>query len=433
MRSARVAVADLMLDGENPRHQFVAGQREAIRELLVDGGEKLVTLARDIAENGLSPIDTFLVVTNPQGLFTVLEGNRRIATLKLLHNPGLADGYPTEKRFRELASSANALPTEVSCAVAASRDEAKHWLELRHTGERGGAGVVEWSAEAKQRFDRRKGTQGDKALALIDAMTVAYSVNAGLQTHLATVRQDRLTTLGRLVADPYVRESLGITIREGEVLTHYGAKETERALARVVADLANSVTVTNVKTKAQRREYVDEIRSLIPKKAKYRDDPKPFTGTAKRPKLKPSRKPTSAHQPSKRLFDGLELQNLGSRVASILKELKRLDVDDYPNAAAVLVRCVLELSVDQVHDAKNWALTAELKNRVRKCLRAVDPTEKKAAFQAVRTGLSDGTSLLAVTTLHAYVHNPHYHPSGTEIRTIASNYAEFLKALDALI
>ncbi len=432
MRDARIAIADLMLDVSNPRHDEASGQREAVAALLDDGADKMVKLAEDIVENGLSPIDKLLVMPDAQDLFTVLEGNRRVATLKLLVNPSLADGHASESQFRLLAQRIQ-VPSELPCAVAGSREEARPWLERKHTGERGGAGVIPWSTEASQRFSRSRGTQADRALTVIDALVSTFDENKKLQTDLQVVRTNKLTTLGRLVSDPFVRESFGFELENGELLVHYSAQDFEPLVEKIISDLSEGMTVTDLKSKTQRREYVEKIRESVPATDRYVEDASILTSSspAKKKARKKAAKPSKV--PPKSVFDGLEITNLGSRVAAILAELKSLDVDTYPNASAVLLRCVLELSIDQVYNEKNWPQKGELKNRVRKCLHEVDNTDVDTKYQAVRAGLTDGTSVLAVKTLHGYVHNPHFHASGTEVRTIAANYEAFLSALDALV
>lgn len=433
MRNARIRIEDLVLDGKNPRHDPVSGTREAIQALLADGAEKMVNLAADIAEHGISPIDLFLVSPNEQGLFTVLEGNRRVAAMKLLVNPALTGGHASEKRFRQIAATAS-LPDELNCAVASSREEARHWLELRHTGEREGRGVVPWSAEGQNRFSRRPGTQIDRAMLFAETVEQAYQDNDEILSNLDTVRRQRATTLGRLVSDPYFRQMLGLEVEEGELRSHYSRENLEPVIAGMLGDLAENVTVSALKTKAQRKQYIDGRAPDLLKSAKYESVALPLkatTMTARRRRKRRKTKPKTVEH--KNLFEDLTLNNLGSRIANILEELQRLDVDGFPNAASVLVRAVLELSVAQVHTEKGWTPDKKLRLQVRRCLEEIDPTSKDQHFQAVRAGLQDGTSVLAIATLHGYVHNRHYHPSGTELRTIAANYAAFLQALDELV
>ena len=72
----------------------------------------------------------------------------------------------------------------------------------------------------------------------------------------------------------------------------------------------------------------------------------------------------------------------------------------------------------------------ELRKRIRRCLDEVDPTKKDAKYQGVRSGLSDGTSMLAVATLHGYVHNPNFHPTPTDVRNIIGNLRPFLQEMN---
>ncbi len=428
-----IGVADLMLDGQNPRHASTQGQRDAIAALLGSEPHKLVELAKDVVSSGVSPIDLVLVLKSG-AYFTVLEGNRRVAALKLLTNPSLAPTPVLQKRFGDLAKGAT-LPLELRCAVVGSRDEGRHWMELRHTGERGGAGIVPWNAEATHRFAGRHGSQADKALALIDALERSFPNNTILHQNLEKVRKGKLTTFGRVVSDPSVREDIGIEIYEGEVLTHFPAKAVEKAVGRIASDLAGGLTVTDLKSKQQRKAYLGEIQNDLPDPSQYLSHPKPLRQLTSAPLTKKTTAKTApapvGNPPP--LFDGVVLTSLGGKVSAVLRELQHLDIDRYPNASAALIRVVLELAVGQVFDLNNWKQAGTLKAGVNKCLLKIDPSHKDLKYQAVRAGLQDGTSVLAVATIQAFLHNPHFHPTGTELRTIAANYAPFLAALDSLV
>jgi hypothetical protein len=91
MEYQEIPLESLLLDTLNPRHDPVEGQPQAIAALLDHkGAPQTLRLAEDIAEHGPSPIELALVV--PEGnLFIVLEGNRRVAAMKLLKNPALAN------------------------------------------------------------------------------------------------------------------------------------------------------------------------------------------------------------------------------------------------------------------------------------------------------------------------------------------------------
>lgn len=431
MKSETVSVADLLLDVHNPRHSVADNQREAIKLLLDEQGDKLYRLAVDIAESGLSPIDNLLVLQNRNGTFTVIEGNRRVAALKLLGNPALASGSPIEAKLKSLPK-AN-LPADVLCAVATSREEARHWQHLRHTGENNGAGVVPWSTDASQRFSGRRGSHAEKGVAFLDAVRKAYPRHASIRSWADEVNRSKLTTLGRLMADPDVRSALGITFAEGEMLAHYPARTIQGAIEHLLNDLANDLTVTELKTKAQRKKYMGKLRSILPDEDEYQSTARPLSSAAAPPSTLPRKPLGKPSTPPNRLFQGVKLLNLGSKVQAVLSELQKLDVTQYPNASAVLIRAILELSIDQVYTTKRWRYQQKFRDRVKYSLSQIDPSQRKREFQGIRTGLSDANSVMSVATLHGYVHNPSFAPTATDLRGIAHNLTPFLVALDGLV
>jgi hypothetical protein len=430
-----VDVADLRLDSLNPRHDQARSQREIVSALLGVAGGKIVRLADHIAANGISPIDSFLALKE-QGTagYTVLEGNRRLAALKLLANPDLTTLPKYQKRFRELSKKMATPIHEVPCAIVASRDEARPWQELRHTGEREGVGVVPWDTEAAARFHGRRGTQADRAITVVDAVSKAYPTNEVLQRNVGVVRKNRLTTLGRLVSDPFVRLRLGIDLMSGSLLAHYPSETLEGAISKIFADLAGPVSVSDVDSKEQRHKYIVGIAQHLPPDEAYESEARPLVpaGTPRPPAPKPKPTPKPSQPSIRPLFDGVRLTALGGRISAVLTEIQQLDLDRFPNASAVLLRVVIELAVTEVHERRSWP-TGTLRNMVKKCVHELDATSKDPKYQAVRLGLADGTSLFSVATIHAYLHNANFNPTPTELRSIAANYSAFLAGLDTLV
>ena len=181
-----------------------------------DAGDpkKLVVLANDIIENGISPIDLLLVVPKGKGRYTVVEGNRRLAAIRMIANPDLADGTVIAAQMKRIAGRGES-PDEVECAIVSSRDDATHWMELRHGGEAGGAALVRWNPLAANRFSHRPGSQAAKAITLLEAVEEGYPKNEVVKALIAEVASKRLTTLGRLAADPSFRDRVGMAEVDG--------------------------------------------------------------------------------------------------------------------------------------------------------------------------------------------------------------------------
>lgn len=439
MQECVINLEDIELDDENPRHDRVKGTREAIQALLEQGGEKLVALAESFVRHGMMEAEVLVAMPAPHapGIYVVLEGNRRIAVLKLLKNPSLANGHILEGRFRDLSAKAPEFPSALRCTVVSGRDEARPLLKLRHNGEQMGAGIVPWGAAEKQRFEAQPGTQAYLALAFCDKVDEVFRNNKQIRANLAKIRRERLTTLGRLVGDPDFRKAIGIQTRKGEFRSHYSAKDIEPVLSRLLEDLAGGLTtVTDLKTKDMRKEYHSRnLADLLPSEAEYHEPAIPLTFVKAGTPSVASKKPSNSRQrksvPRKNLFDGLELRNFSSKISGLFCEIKKLDLDDFPNSAPVLIRVLLDLVLAEAHDTLNWKLNNDyLKERLKKALRELDPKEEEDRFAHLRKGLNDGTSLWAPKTLQAFVHNRHYHPTATEARQFSENLVPFLEALD---
>ncbi len=421
----RLRLQQLLVNPENPRHDPVTQQPEAIAALIANQGQKLVVLAKDILDHGMNPLDR-LAVTKVGPKYIALEGNRRVLALKLMNNPDLAVDPDIKKAFEKLAKRGD-FPDQLDCVVFDAADDARHWIELRHTGAAGGAGVARWSAAASERFRHRPGSHPARAMAFITAARAAYKGDASLLADLETVKDERLTTLGRLVVDPAVRAHLGIGLDGQKLRWDYPADVLKPFIRRIAHDLATkTITVSDILKKEQRAAYLKKLGSPDPKTR--REKPAPLiagAGTGVRP----------APVPTEVLFGGFAPTRLGKKVADIVREMRQLTISRSPNTAAILIRVVLELAIDEFCNRKNLTFPKDkdhLRDKLMKCLDQVDPTKKDRKYHGVRTGISDFNSLVSVTTMHQYVHSNKFHATATEIRALAANYEPFLIELDKL-
>lgn len=143
-------VEDLYLDPNNPRlgrenskQQLSQGK---ILELMQDW--ELDELATSFIESGFWPQEALIVVQEKIGAreqLVVVEGNRRLAALKLLSRPPA-----TSKKWQELAKEAKRHPklfTKIPYFVADSRDDIASYLGFRHV-----TGIKEWHPAEKARY-----------------------------------------------------------------------------------------------------------------------------------------------------------------------------------------------------------------------------------------------------------------------------------------
>ncbi len=434
-----IALESLLLDTLNPRHNPVESRREALTALLEGkGAQELLRLAEDISRFGVSPIDLALVI--PDGnVYIVLEGNRRVAALKLLKNPGLAAGSKISDAIYELSKNTVNID-HLGCIVAESRDQARRWIELRHITNHQGVGVVGWSPEMQVRFSENYSGQRGKALRLTDALEEAYGDDRELLDLVHAVKAAKITTLGRLVSDPEFRRATGLVI-DGQVQTRFPATRMRDFWHRLLSDLSTHITVSDLKKKQQRSEYLASLSDVMPDQAERRparrledagEDSE--TDSETKPESKQRKPPPKTQRPRPmRLFHGLQLLNVKPKVRDVLREAQRIDLGTFPNAGAVLIRVVVELVVAEGIECINPQADDRLRERIRLCLRELDPTQINNEYAGVRNGLSDPTSLFSVRAMHSYLHNPQMHADAASLRAISDNYIPFLSSVDALI
>lgn len=135
----KIKVLDIYLDNKNPRHEEISDQQEIIEYLLKE--EKVKNLAKDIAENGISPIE-ILAVIQEKKKYIVVEGNRRICALILLNDPDKAPNQNLRDYFKKLKDQSTLIPDSLNCQLFKTREEAALWIKRRHSGEQDGTGTL---------------------------------------------------------------------------------------------------------------------------------------------------------------------------------------------------------------------------------------------------------------------------------------------------
>jgi hypothetical protein len=137
----------LRLDPQNPRlpEDLDGADQETLRRFIIDNYEPL-TVGRSIALHGYFGSEPLIVVAEDDGLFTVVEGNRRLVALQLATDPELAASSGEEAEWRALSEAAE-LPEVIPVIVADDRQSVAPIIGYRHI-----SGVEPWEPFAKARF-----------------------------------------------------------------------------------------------------------------------------------------------------------------------------------------------------------------------------------------------------------------------------------------
>lgn len=144
-----VELNKLYFDPQNPRlpnDLYGSSDELQIIDYMVRNGN-IVELMQSIGEAGYSESEPLLIVPKKGEATTyiVVEGNRRLAALKLL-------SYPEKAKVRkntilDIVSKANQKPTKIPAILYNTREETLDYLGYRHI-----TGVKDWGALEKARY-----------------------------------------------------------------------------------------------------------------------------------------------------------------------------------------------------------------------------------------------------------------------------------------
>lgn len=146
-----VPVTRLVLDHENPR--LVSIDSEANEEAIIAQlyrAEDLSELLQSIAANGYLDIEP-LIVLEEEGRLIVLEGNRRLAAIRLFQKPELATRVFNQERVKitlpNISDQHRRTLDSVSVYRVADRKAARAFIGFKHIN-----GAAKWESYAKARF-----------------------------------------------------------------------------------------------------------------------------------------------------------------------------------------------------------------------------------------------------------------------------------------
>lgn len=451
----RLLVTSLLLDQQNPRLPQSGGalpQRQIIDELVTH--DNVYELAKDISTQGFFPTEILLGIKDGDQI-VIIEGNRRLAALKLLINPELAP-QPALEKFRRLSEKVSTTAiSKAQVTIAPSREAATPILLQRHTQQQ----IQSWKRPMQARFYRQLLERGLTPEELIQS----YGVTAGqiqdwiradavyrlacsldfpddVKQKVNNNREFPLSTLERLVESQPVRDFLMLKPDPKEVLVSAAKPEDFlKAFRQVVADVATGKVDSRKANDAELiAGYVNGLQGIRP-------SPRPhgkFSVMDHLSQTEQPSKPISLEQKPRRILPkspsvlprGLRCFCVDPRVNDIFSELKHLRLDKTPNASAVLLRLLLEFSVSYYLDTtgqinillqhfrtksnKGPDWYPSLRQMMEQFLQidaGLQPLELKAVRKFVQTKGQNNT----LDALDGFVHNRTVDPTEPELRAIA--------------
>jgi len=436
-----IDLVDLLVNPENYRFETSANQKESIDKMVSDQSDKLFNLVDHMIKHGLNPNDNVQVIasSHDKTKYIVLEGNRRVVALKLLAHPDLIDQNAALKRKFKKAHDENKskLVKTLACNIYDDPREAELWIGIKHGYGLNGVGTDEWDPLQKQRFAERTEGKTPIALQTVKLLQSSSLVPEDVKSSLSGLKT---TNLDRLLSDPQVRKCLGVEIKGGVIQSDVEQGEVVSGLLHVVKDLLDpKFNVKQIYTKDDRRDYVSKLpKASMPDISKKAVKPWQFTSFSGGSSVSTS-KIKSNPKDRKTLIPGSCRLKIGKpRVNAIFYELKKLNITKFTNAAAVLYRVFIELSMDcyleehkmvQTPSANSSGLN--LQQKVNNVASHLENTKKADATicKGIRAAIKDKHGLLGLDTWNAYVHNNRFSPLSANLIITWDGMQDFMGIL----
>jgi len=364
-----VSVTSFALDAKNPRlgRETLSRAPRDIIQYLFDN-DKALDVAASIAKHGFFPNEPLLAVKE-NGKLAVVEGNRRLAALKALREPGLLEGVvgrSVERLAHRIQDPATIASVPVT--VAPSRRATDRYIAGRHVG----TPVLAWQAANRASFILEKLEEGydndelreqlgfslsdiqeARLTRAIADMARSVDLPDEVKVKLENPRAKIYTTLKRVFDSSAGRDHLKIVPDPDHGLRGTTIKnEFVRGFKRLITDVALG------KQSSRTLNKNDDINRYF-KSWKPQERPKTRRGSFVPSDVikgdsvaSPARvaQPSTTTKKSKKalrtvLPTDFKVKFGTERLVDIRGELVKLDRVKFANAGAVLLRVFFELSI----------------------------------------------------------------------------------------
>ncbi len=147
MQVEYIDVNNLVFDPQNPRLPSSVNsnnEQDVISWMIVEAS--VVELLDSIAQQGFFSGEPLLGFRNEKEKIVVVEGNRRLAAVKLFNNPSLADRKKIQIR-NIVEEAVQQAPSSIPVLVYPNRSDILMYLGYRHI-----TGIKSWGALAKAKY-----------------------------------------------------------------------------------------------------------------------------------------------------------------------------------------------------------------------------------------------------------------------------------------
>jgi len=345
-----VFIDQLLLDEDNIRLDIKNKTQDVvITDLFVN--EKAMQILESIYKNGLFP-DEIPVVVKQNNKYVVIDGNRRVVSLKAMLTPGIAPKH-FQNKIEKIMQGYTPID-KIKVIIAPSRKDIDKYLAAKHTK----TTRRPWSALRRAYFyyaqkenginiekliERYENKDIPKYIKMYEMQQVALSLNniSDYVRQNVSSKNFEITTLERLYNDKYVQRKLGINFSSttGQVSAPKN-EEFDKAYSKIITDIVYGKITSRkeIKDPEDRQKYVN---GFVPKDISSKVKAGVDKFTPKKIKL----------NLQKFLIPNTINSTLESpAIVRVLEELQTINYRKFPNISADALRSLLEGALKKYFD-----------------------------------------------------------------------------------
>ena len=454
-RAANLPIKQLQLDLRNFRTVPQANEEDAVDAMVSIRPGWFWPLMESLLDSEYLPIENILVLegvdSDGKPTFTVKEGNRRVAALKIAHGllnrSHLEVPANIESKLAVVSSGWRAATEEVPCIIypASESDTVDRIVTLAH-GKGQKAGRDNWTAVARARHSRDKSGANEPALDLLEAY-LAGGKNREPQQAQQWAGEYPLTVLAE--AMKRLAGRLGVDSAR-DLANRYPSIPHRNAVEAIAKDIGlKLLTFTEIRKpdKDFAVRYGIPPLSGGPKKKPGKKGGTGKTGTKTGAKKKGGKAPAASVRDPKAVKD--TVRNFTPRgpdrekVVLLRDEMRSLVLKNNPLAFCFLLRSMFEISAKAYcgQHGPTGGLSAKKKGRDRPLVDILQDItkhltknksdkERTKQLHGAMTELARPEGLLSVTSMNQLVHNPKFSVTTGDVCQLFGNIFPLLEAMN---
>lgn len=454
MARMELSVDDLLLDPDNPRIGGADSQAEALEAIVRLDANHFRTMMRSIVDHGLDPGDSLYIINETEDGegYTVVDGNRRLAAIKVLNEPAVLQGTglgdTIVKRLAKVAEDYDSASADlISCVLFDTRADADEWILRRHGRGMEGEARIPWGTLEIQRFQKDR-----TVLDVIDFVERNSTFSNDDWTQVRAEIEAKPSVLRRFLDSKKGRDWLGMSVRDegGEKVPVF--TQSPKFVLDVLTCIFEGIHAKRIDTRSHNKAseieaYFDGLPNELHPLAKPSKTPTAFrdaevkddqnrprqkksrassaaTKAAAKSKTTKTKAPRSTLAPSRHNF----AQPTTSKGQALVREASRLRLADTPLSAAFVLRAFLQHTLEKYMtdecipmwetNSKGSSVQLKLSQKAERVIQHLVDNKKAtgADLRGVKRTLTGKTDPASIQALNDYHHDKYDVPAADVLR-----------------